>query len=91
MDPDHKEIVKSKQVHTGSFNYGAWSSVPLKWDADGILYALFGSKLIAIDPVTLEYREVISAYSFTIDDDGYLYYSDGTDRTYCPEFILERK
>ncbi|MBU5344710.1 dockerin type I domain-containing protein [Paenibacillus lautus] len=91
MDPDHKEIVKSKQVHTGSFNYGAWSSVPLKWDADGILYALFGSKLIAIDPVTLEYREVTSAYSFTIGDDGYLYYSDGTDRTYLSRIQIGSK
>ncbi|ANY73074.1 hypothetical protein BBD41_10995 [Paenibacillus ihbetae] len=82
LDPATKEIVKHKQVHSGPFNYGAWSSVPLKWDADGILYALFGSKLVAVDPVTMDFRTVTNAYGFTIGDDGYLYYSDGEDRTF---------
>ncbi|MBD2870039.1 dockerin type I domain-containing protein [Paenibacillus arenilitoris] len=91
MDPDSKEIIKSKQVHTGSFNYGAWSSVPLKWDADGVLYALFGSKLVAIDPVTMDHRTITNAYSFTIGDDGYLYFSDGSDRTFLSRIHIGTK
>ncbi|GIO95618.1 hypothetical protein J14TS5_07040 [Paenibacillus lautus] len=53
--------------------------------------ALFGSKLIAIDPVTLEYRDVTSAYSFTIGDDGYLYFSDGSDRTFLSRIHIGTK
>lgn len=81
LDPATLQVVKSKKVYHESVDLGAWSAVELEWSEDGILYALFGTELIAVDPETLAYRNVTRAYGFVIGNDGHLYYSSGDDKT----------
>ncbi|MCK6259099.1 PQQ-like beta-propeller repeat protein [Fictibacillus sp. KIGAM418] len=82
LDPETLNVVKSKKIYPdGVLPADAWGSIDLKW-SNGLLYADFtGGNLTAIDPKTLDSKKITNAYSFSIGDDGDIYYSLGSNRT----------
>lgn len=82
LDPETLNVVKSKKVYPdGVLPEDAWGSIDLKWSG-GLLFANFtGGNLTAIDPDTLDSQKITNAYSFSIGDDGDIYYSLASNRT----------
>lgn len=82
LNPETLNVVKSKKIYPdGVLPEDAWGSIDLKW-SNGLLYANFtGGNLTAIDPDTLDSKMITKAYSFSIGDDGDIYYSLGSNRT----------
>ncbi|MGG1573068.1 hypothetical protein [Fictibacillus sp. NRS-1165] len=82
LDPETLNVVKSNKIYPdGVLPEDAWGSIDLKW-SNGLLYANFtGGNLTAIDPNTLDSKKITNAYSFSIGDDGDIYYSLGSNRT----------
>ncbi|SDJ98690.1 FIMAH domain-containing protein [Sediminibacillus albus] len=81
LDPDTLDVVKSKKIYPdGALHYADWQTVDLEWSND-ILYAKFDNNLTAIDPETLVSYKITDAKSFTIGDDGNIYYSLPSNRT----------
>ncbi|MBP1948447.1 FIMAH domain-containing protein [Virgibacillus litoralis] len=81
LDPDTLNVVKSKKIYPdGALYYADWQTIDLEWSND-ILYAKFDNNLTAIDPETLVSHKITDAKSFTIGDDGNIYYSLPSNRT----------
>ncbi|MFC4557989.1 FIMAH domain-containing protein [Virgibacillus kekensis] len=81
LDPHTLNVVKSKKIYPdGALYYADWQTVVLEWSND-ILYAKFDNNLTAIDPKTLVSHKITEAKSFTIGDDGNIYYSLPSNRT----------
>ncbi|GIP38993.1 hypothetical protein J31TS4_22730 [Paenibacillus sp. J31TS4] len=80
MDPAAKTIVKSKLFKNGATG-STWRPYYMKWSDDGILYTTIGRYLVAFDPETLDYKQLVNGYVnlFTLADDGSIYYSTAND------------
>ncbi|GAB2677101.1 cohesin domain-containing protein [Paenibacillus thermoaerophilus] len=80
IDPDSREITKSKVIFPGVENYGMWRPIHIRFSDDGLLYTDIYGKLVVVDPQSLEFANLgVSAALFTIGDDGNLYYAqEGT-------------
>jgi streptogramin lyase len=81
LNPGTLKVIKSKVLFPGDTTYNPWSSVGLEWSKDGLLYAEMGERLIAVDPETLDFKQLADIGEFTIGDDGHLYYSDSHNIT----------
>jgi outer membrane protein assembly factor BamB len=79
MDPETLEIVKSRKLYD-SLPLSAWHKVELEW-SKGLLYADFSGNLTAIDPDTLESKQIAQVYDFSVGPDGNLYYASRENRT----------
>ncbi|WP_096272023.1 FIMAH domain-containing protein [Paucisalibacillus globulus] len=80
LDPDTLEVVKSVNIVPNPA-LGAWNNVHLEWSKDGFLYANAGSKLYVIDPVTLEFQYITDTMTFTLGENGHIYYAPIENRT----------
>ncbi|WP_054955069.1 outer membrane protein assembly factor BamB family protein [Paenibacillus dakarensis] len=89
LHPANLKVVKSKEVFTGDYNFGAWSSVPMEFSKDGLLYALFGTQLIAVDPKTMEHKDIVKAHQFEMGNDGHLYYSNFNQKTQLDRITVQ--
>lgn len=79
MNPDTLQVVKSKKLYD-SLPLSAWHDIELEW-SNGLLYADFSGNLTAIDPQTLESRQIESIYNFSISPAGDIYYAARSNRT----------
>lgn len=81
MDPETKEIVKSKVIRPSLYNSSKWFPYRLQWAPDGMLYTTLSRKLIAIDPETLAYQVIVEDFmnNMTIGEDGSIFYALGSE------------
>ena len=81
MDPDTKEIVKSKVIRPSLYNSSKWFPYRLQWAPDGMLYTTLSRKLIAIEPETLEYKVLVEDFmnNMSVGVDGSIYYALGSN------------
>ncbi len=79
MDPETKEIVKSKVIRPSLYNSSKWFPYRLQWAPDGMLYTTLSRKLIAIDPDTLAYKVLVEDFmnNMSLGVDGGIYYALG--------------
>ncbi|RDW20647.1 FIMAH domain-containing protein [Oceanobacillus chungangensis] len=79
MNPDTKEVVKSKVIRPSLYNSSKWKPYELHWSPDGMLYTTLSRKLIVIDPETLAYQVIVDEFmnNMTIGVDGSIYYALG--------------
>lgn len=77
LDPDSLEVEKSVRISPNQIG----SEVQLEWSKEGLLYANLGGSLYVIDPETLEYKYVANAGTYTIGEDGDIYFSKSANRT----------
>jgi hypothetical protein len=78
LDPQTLEVVKSANIDP---NETGWTASHLEWSKNGLLYADIGGKLFVINPDTLESRFIVDTVSFTLGEDGDIYYSRLDNRT----------
>lgn len=76
MNPDTKEVVKSKIQLTGDTG-STWRPFFLRWGSDGLLYTTIGRQLVVFDPKTLASRQLVNEYVnlMTLGPDGSIYYA----------------
>ncbi|MEG9295915.1 WD40 repeat domain-containing protein [Mangrovibacillus sp. Mu-81] len=79
MDPETLTIVKSRKLYD-SLPLSAWNKIELEWSND-LLYADFSGNLTAIDPNTLDSKQIARVYDFSVGQDGNLYYASRENRT----------
>jgi WD40 repeat protein len=80
LDPETLKVVKSVQVEENPYPF-EWDNVDFEWSNDGLLYALVGVGLYAINPETLEFKFVTNAVSFDLGEDGNIYFSKLENRS----------
>ncbi len=74
LDPASMQLVKYKNLYPEDGAWGHWGAFNAAW-SDGVLYMQLGRRIAAIDPATLEHRHLADSESFTIGEDGHLYFS----------------
>ncbi|SDN56785.1 PQQ-like domain-containing protein [Psychrobacillus sp. OK028] len=81
MNPDTKEIVKSKVIRPSLYNSSKWLPYRLQWAPDGMLYTTLSRKLIAIDPETLAHKVLVEDFmnNMTVGANGSIYYALGSE------------
>ncbi len=81
MNPDTKEIVKSKVIRPSLYNSSKWLPYRLQWAPDGMLYTTLSRKLIAIDPETLSHKVLVEDFmnNMTVGANGSIYYALGSE------------
>ncbi|MER2236822.1 MAG: hypothetical protein ABS892_01995, partial [Psychrobacillus sp.] len=79
MDPETKEVVKSKTIHPSLYNSSKWLPYRLEWAPDGMLYTTLSRKLVAIDPETLSHKVIVDRFmnNMTVGMNGSIYYAQG--------------
>lgn len=77
MNPETKQIVKSKMIRPSLYNSTKWRSYYLRWAPDGMLYSTLSRKLFAIDPNTLQFKMLADGLvnNMTVGADGSIYYA----------------
>jgi len=81
MNPETKEVVKSKMIRPSLYNTSKWFPYRLEWAPDGMLYTTLSRKLIAIHPETLAYKVLVEDFmnNMTLGVDGSIYYALGNE------------
>jgi hypothetical protein len=81
MNPETKEVIKSKVIRPSLYNSSKWLPYRLEWAPDGMLYTTLARKLIAIDPETLAYKVLVEDFmnNMTLGIDGSIYYALGNE------------
>lgn len=80
MDPESLALIKYKNLFPSDGSWGQWGAYNFEWHND-ILYMQLGRRLVAIDPITLDFHYFEDSEAFTIGEDGHLYYSPRSNRT----------
>ncbi|WP_052427632.1 cohesin domain-containing protein [Neobacillus niacini] len=80
LDPESLALIKYKNLFPSDGSWGQWGAYNVEWH-DDILYMQLGRRLVAIDPITLDFVYFEDSESFTIGEDGHLYYSPRSNRT----------
>ncbi|MEH7246810.1 cohesin domain-containing protein [Neobacillus niacini] len=80
LDPESLSLIKYKNLFPSDGSWGQWGAYNVEWHND-ILYMQLGRRLVAIDPVTLDFVYFEDSEAFTIGEDGHLYYSPRSNRT----------
>lgn len=77
LNPDTREVVKSKKIRPSLYNSTKWRSYYLRWAPDGMLYTTLSRKLFAIDPQTLQTKQLADGLvnNMTVGLDGSIYYA----------------
>ncbi|WP_315906030.1 FIMAH domain-containing protein [Priestia koreensis] len=104
MDPTTYEVVKSKIVYPTTFSTGKFRPFYLDWGKNGTLYTTLGRKLTAVNPDTLEVKQLVrgskklmtvsdevveeSIQFMTLSNDGSIYYTLGS-RLYKLPIMIE--
>lgn len=79
IDPDTREVVKSRNIHPDITRFGKWRPVHQRFSSDGLLYSDAGERLIVIDPETMGHTLIREKASlFTLDKDDNLYVASAT-------------
>lgn len=80
MDPDTKEIVKSKVIFGSDYvNNSTWRPYYLRWGDDGLLYTTAGRNIVVLNPETMAYDVLKTGVSLAaLGDNGNLYYASGS-------------
>lgn len=81
IDPNTFEVVKAKKITQSPYSTSKYRPYYIRWSADGIMYTTIGRKLYAIDPETLEAKQLLPGKlvnNMTLADNGDIYYTDGT-------------
>ncbi|GIP37036.1 hypothetical protein J31TS4_03160 [Paenibacillus sp. J31TS4] len=82
MDPASLKVIKYTNLNPADSGTGfRWGNFGLNWSKDGILFAMLGKKLYAVDPNRLTSNYLADAETFTIGSDGNLYYAPSANRT----------
>ncbi|SDC93357.1 Cohesin domain-containing protein [Paenibacillus sp. UNCCL117] len=82
MDPESLRVVKYQEFNPQDNGTGfRWGSFQLKFTKEGLLLANLGKKLYAVDPQTLESKLLVETESFTVGEDGHIYYAPSANRT----------
>ncbi|WP_409346143.1 Ig-like domain-containing protein [Paenibacillus sp. MBLB4367] len=82
MDPKSLKVIKYSNINPADNGTGfRWGNFRLEWSKDGILFAMLGKKLYAIDPSSFSSKYLCDAETFTIGVDGNLYYAPSENRT----------
>ena len=81
MDPATLRVVKSRVIIPSDPSNGTWKMVYLRWGPDGILYTTLGKHLVAVNPETLDYVQLVdeAINDLTLDHAGRLYYGVGEE------------
>ncbi len=80
LDPESLALIKYKNLFPSDGSWGQWGAYNVEWHQD-ILYMQLGRRLVAIDPITLDFHYFEDSEAFTIGEDGHLYYSPRSNRT----------
>ncbi|WP_142759821.1 cohesin domain-containing protein [Bacillus sp. HNG] len=80
MDPESLAVIKYKNLFPTDGSWGQWGAYNVEWQND-ILYMQLGRRLVAIDPISLDFHYFEDSEAFTIGEDGHLYYSPRSNRT----------
>ncbi|MFK7693225.1 Ig-like domain-containing protein [Paenibacillus sp. HJGM_3] len=82
LDPKTLKVIKSSNINPADNGLGfRWGNFGLKWSEDGILFAMLGKKLYAIEPSSFATKYLGDGETFTLGPDGHLYYAPSENRT----------
>lgn len=80
LDPETLNVVKSVEIDSNPA-MDVWNAIHLEWSKNGLLYADIGNSLYVINPETLEHKFITNTVSFTLGEDGDIYFSRLDNRT----------
>lgn len=81
LDPVTLEVVKAKKITVSPVSTSKYRPYFIRWGNDGLIYSTIGRKVYAINPDTLDAKEVLPGKTInmmTLADNGDLYYIEGT-------------
>ena len=81
MNPDTLEIVKSKVITRSPYSTSKYRPYYIRFSDDGLMYTTIGRKLFAINPETLQSKEMLPGTTvnlMTMADNGDIYYVNGS-------------
>jgi hypothetical protein len=79
LDPNTLEVVKAKKITQSPYSTSKYRPYYIRWGNDGLMYTTIGRKLIAIDPATLDSRDLLPGKTvnlMTMADNGDIYYAE---------------